>query len=131
VGSIDRRLKELEESWYGDEVHLEQLDGSVRIFRPGECWGAVFSACLSLSFKKPDGEVFEALRSATDESREMFLEEFGPIESGIVGRSDEGIWVEVYEYDLDTDEVIRTYHAPGSEEAQAIFEAEKGDAGSS
>jgi hypothetical protein len=32
---------------------------------------------------------------------------------------------EAYEYALDTDEVLCTYHPPGSEEAHAIFEAAK------
>ncbi len=122
-------MRDLERSWYGDDgVCLEQLDGSVRTFPYTECWAAVFGACMSLSFKKPEGAVFDALKGATDESRELFEQEFGAISTAIVGRAEEGIWAEVYEYDPADDEVSCAYHAPGSEGAQAVFEsaADKG-----
>jgi hypothetical protein len=123
AGSLERRLRGLEHGWHGDTFDIEQLDGGVRRFHPGECAAAMFSATLDLSFKKPEGEVFDALRSATDESRAEFFSEFGDICTAIVGRNDEGIWAEAYEYDLDTDEIKCTHHAAGSEEAHAIFEA--------
>jgi transposase len=107
--------------WHGDTFGIEQLDGSVRHFRPGECWAAAFAATLNLSLKKPEVKVFDALRNATDESRAEFFSEFGDISTAIIGRNDEGIWAEAYQYDLDTDEVLCTYHPPGSEEAHAIF----------
>jgi hypothetical protein len=126
MGSIDRRLRNLERDWGGgDEVRLEQLDGSVRAFPPHECWAAAFSACMSLSFKKPEGAVFDALRDATDDSREFFEQEFGEINTAIVGRNEEGIWAEVYEYDLVSGEVECTYYEPGSEDAQAVFDSAK------
>jgi hypothetical protein len=123
VGGIDRRLRDLEHSWHPDEFLIEQLDGSVRAFPYHECWAAVFGACMSLSFKKPEGALFEALRDATDESRELFEQEFGEINTAVVGRAEEGIWAEVYEYDLASGEVECTYYEPGSEEAQAVFDS--------
>jgi hypothetical protein len=121
VGSIDRRLRDLEHSWHPDEFLIEQLDGSVCTFRYHECWAAVFGACMSLSFKKPEGAVFGALKGATDESRELFEQEFGEINTAVVGRAEEGVWAEVCEYDLESGEVERTYYEPGSEEAQEVF----------
>ncbi len=121
--SLHKRVERLEAAVGGGGVHLEQLDGSVRVFHHHECWAAVFGACLSLSFKKPEGAVFDALRGATDESRELFEQEFGAINTAVVGRAEDGIWAEVYEYDPADDEVRCTYHAPGSEGAQAAFES--------
>lgn len=125
MGSIDRRLRELEYAWHGDDgVVLEQLDGSVRVFRPWECWAARFTANLELSLKKPEGDVFGALRGATDESREEFFSEYGHLTSAVVSRTDGGeMWAEEYWFDLDAGEVLSIYHPPGSEEAHANFEA--------
>jgi hypothetical protein len=124
--SIDRRLRDLEH-WEGggDRVYLEQLDGSMRSFPTWECWAAMFSARLDLVLEKPTGPIFDALRGTTDKSRELFAEEFGEIKTTVVGRAEEGIWAEVYEYDLDTDAVISTYLEPGSEDAQAVFDSTK------